>query len=161
LSYTPSLTLDYERREELEETQRTLEKINEPMRSALLLKQQGLLLSEIAERLSINESNVGSLIARGRKEFVRLYGNIGGRTTSISKPKTFITGSSTGTSISSTNEVLESTTFNEQLSSEDEAAISVYMQELDGALGRMQQTQTEIEALQKETREILTGLQAA
>jgi RNA polymerase sigma-70 factor (ECF subfamily) len=69
---------DYERRTEIEEARRALDKIREPMRSALLLKQQGLSYREIANALSLNETNVGSLIARGRKEFVRLYGKIGG-----------------------------------------------------------------------------------
>src|ERR671913_6430 len=49
----------------------------EPMRSALLLQQQGLSYREIACALQLNETNVGSLIARGRKEFVRVYGKIG------------------------------------------------------------------------------------
>lgn len=70
---------DYERRVEIEETRRTLDKIKEPMRSCLLLKQQGLSYKEIALTLQLNEGNVGSLIARGRKEFVRLYGKIGGK----------------------------------------------------------------------------------
>jgi RNA polymerase sigma-70 factor (ECF subfamily) len=69
---------EYERRVEIEEARRALDKIKEPMRSALLLKQQGLSYKEIATALSINEVNVGSLIARGRKEFVRVYGKIGG-----------------------------------------------------------------------------------
>ena len=69
---------EYERRTEIEEARRALDKIKEPMRSCLLLKQQGLSYREIAETLSINETNVGSLIARARKEFVRVYGKIGG-----------------------------------------------------------------------------------
>jgi RNA polymerase sigma factor (sigma-70 family) len=69
---------EFERRAEIEEARRALDKIKEPMRSCLLLKQQGLSYREIAETLSINETNVGSLIARGRKEFVRVYGKIGG-----------------------------------------------------------------------------------
>ena len=69
---------EYERRVLIEEARRALEKIKEPMRSALLLKQQGLSYREIATALSLNETNVGSLIARGRKEFVRVYGKIGG-----------------------------------------------------------------------------------
>jgi DNA-directed RNA polymerase specialized sigma24 family protein len=32
---------------------------------------------EIAAALSIKESNVGSLIARGHREFIRLHGKIG------------------------------------------------------------------------------------
>lgn len=70
---------EYERRVEIEEARRALDKIKEPMRSCLLLKQQGLSYREIATTLQINETNVGSLIARGRKEFVRLYGKIGGK----------------------------------------------------------------------------------
>jgi RNA polymerase sigma-70 factor (ECF subfamily) len=69
---------DFERRVEIEEARRALDKIKEPMRSALLMKQQGLSYREIAHALQLNEANVGSLIARGRKEFVRVYGKIGG-----------------------------------------------------------------------------------
>lgn len=69
---------EFERKTEIEAARRALEKIKEPMRSCLLLKQQGLSYREIAEALQINEVNVGSLIARGRKEFVRVYGKIGG-----------------------------------------------------------------------------------
>ena len=70
---------DYERRAEIEEARRALASIKEPMRSCLLLKQQGLSYKEIAQALDLNEANVGSLIARGRKEFTRVYGKIGGR----------------------------------------------------------------------------------
>ncbi|HEV2763458.1 MAG TPA: sigma-70 family RNA polymerase sigma factor [Pyrinomonadaceae bacterium] len=70
---------DYERRSEIEGARRALERIKEPMRSCLLLKQQGLSYKEIADTLSLNETSVGSFVARGRKEFVRLYGKIGGR----------------------------------------------------------------------------------
>ena len=70
---------DYERRVALEEARRALDKVKEPMRSCLLLKQQGLSYREIATTLSLKETNVGSLIARGRKEFARVYGKIGGR----------------------------------------------------------------------------------
>jgi len=69
---------EYERRVEIEAARRALDKIKEPMRSALLLKQQGLTYREIAAALSVNEGNVGSLVARGRKEFIRVYGKIGG-----------------------------------------------------------------------------------
>lgn len=70
---------EYERRTQIEEARRALDRISEPMRSCLLLKQQGLSYREIATTLSINEANVGSLVSRGRKEFARLYGKIGGR----------------------------------------------------------------------------------
>ena len=75
---TPALDVDYERRAELDEARRALGRIKEPMRSCLVLKQQGLSYREIAGALSLNEASVGSLVARGRKEFVRLYGKIGG-----------------------------------------------------------------------------------
>jgi RNA polymerase sigma factor (sigma-70 family) len=75
---SPAPEEEYERRVEIEEARRALDKIKEPMRSALLLKQQGLSYKEIATALQLNETNVGSLIARGRKEFVRVYGKIGG-----------------------------------------------------------------------------------
>ena len=74
----PAPEEEYERRVEIEEARRALDKIREPMRSALLLKQQGLSYKEIATALQLNETNVGSLVARGRKEFVRVYGKIGG-----------------------------------------------------------------------------------
>ena len=70
---------DYERRLAIEEARRALDKIKEPMRSCLLLKQQGLSYREIANSLSLKETNIGSLVARGRKEFARVYGKIGGR----------------------------------------------------------------------------------
>ena len=77
--FTVAPEQEYERRLEIEETRRALDKVREPMRSCLLLKQQGLSYREIATTLQINENNVGSLIARARKEFVRVYRKIGGR----------------------------------------------------------------------------------
>ena len=71
--------IDYERRMQIEEARRALDKIKEPMRSCLLLRHQGLSYREIAVALSLNETNIGSLIARGRKEFTRVYGKIGAR----------------------------------------------------------------------------------
>lgn len=73
---TPADYLD--RQVQINEARRALEKVREPMRSCLLLKHQGLSYKEIASTLSINETNVGSLVARGRKEFVRVYGKFGG-----------------------------------------------------------------------------------
>ena len=70
---------EYERQVAIQEARRALDKIKEPMRSCLLLKQQGLSYKEIAITLSLKETNVGSLVARGRKEFARVYGKIGGR----------------------------------------------------------------------------------
>ena len=77
--FTEAPEVDYERKVAIEEARRALDKIKEPMRSCLLLKQQGLSYREIATTLSIKETNVGSLVARGRKEFARVYGKIGGR----------------------------------------------------------------------------------
>jgi RNA polymerase sigma factor (sigma-70 family) len=69
---------NYERRMDLEQARSALDKIKEPMRSCLLLKQQGLSYREISQTLSIRETSVGSLVARGRKEFARVYGKVGG-----------------------------------------------------------------------------------
>src|ERR1043165_7328892 len=63
--------------QQLEAARQALDKIKEPMRSCLLLRQQGLSYREIAQTLSLKENYVGSLIARARKEFTRTYGKIG------------------------------------------------------------------------------------
>ncbi len=68
---------NYESRLELREVRRALDKIKEPMRSCLLLKHQGLSYREIAQTLSLKETSIGSLVARGRKEFARTYRKIG------------------------------------------------------------------------------------
>jgi len=65
------------RQAEISEARRALAKIKEPMRSCLLLKHEGLSYREIAAAIGVNESNVGSLIARARREFIRVYGKIG------------------------------------------------------------------------------------
>lgn len=70
--------LDYERREQAKEVRRALDKVKEPLRSCLMLKQQGLSYKEIAETLSLTETSIGQYVARARKEFVRFYGKIGG-----------------------------------------------------------------------------------
>ena len=64
----------FERRQEIAAAQRALVKIREPMRSCLILKQQGLSYREIAAALSVNEASVGTFVARGRQEFIRFYG---------------------------------------------------------------------------------------
>jgi RNA polymerase sigma factor (sigma-70 family) len=63
--------------QQLNAARRSLDKLKEPMRSCLLLRQQGLSYREIAHTLSLKENYVGSLIARARKEFARTYGKIG------------------------------------------------------------------------------------
>lgn len=68
---------EYERRTEITAARRALERIREPARSCLLLKQQGFSYRDIALTLSLNEASIGSHVARARKEFARLYGKIG------------------------------------------------------------------------------------
>lgn len=70
--------IDYEKREQGKEVQRALQKVKEPLRSCLVLKQQGLSYKEIADALSLNEASIGTFVARARKEFMRFYGKIGG-----------------------------------------------------------------------------------
>ena len=65
------------RQAEISQTQRALARIKEPMRSCLLLKHEGLSYKEIAATLDVNEASVGSLLARARGEFVRVYGKAG------------------------------------------------------------------------------------
>lgn len=72
-----SVETDYEQREQISEVNRALNKVKEPLRSCLILKQQGLSYKEIAESLSLNETSIGQFVARGRKEFARFYGKIG------------------------------------------------------------------------------------
>ena len=69
---------DLERREQAKEIHRALSLIKEPLRSCLVLKQQGLSYKEIAESLALNETSIGTFIARARQEFARHYGKIGG-----------------------------------------------------------------------------------
>lgn len=72
-----SVENEFEERESTTEINRALNKIKEPLRSCLILKQQGLSYREIAESLSLNEASIGQFVARARKEFVRYYGKIG------------------------------------------------------------------------------------
>lgn len=67
-----------EQKETVSEVQTALEKIKEPLRSCLILKQQGLSYKEIAESLHLTETSIGTYVARGKKEFIRYYGKIGG-----------------------------------------------------------------------------------
>ena len=60
------------------EVQTALSKVKEPLRSCLILKQQGLSYKEIAETLALTETSIGTFIARGKKEFIRYYGKLGG-----------------------------------------------------------------------------------
>ncbi len=75
-----TVEMDYEQRMRAKEVHRALSLIKEPLRSCLVLKQQGLSYREIAESLSLNETSIGTFVARARQEFVRHYGKIGGKT---------------------------------------------------------------------------------
>jgi RNA polymerase sigma-70 factor (ECF subfamily) len=69
--------VEFERREEAKSVHIALDQIREPLRSCLLLKQQGLSYREIADALEVNETSVGTFVARARKEFVLAYNRIG------------------------------------------------------------------------------------
>jgi RNA polymerase sigma factor (sigma-70 family) len=70
--------MEYERAQQVKEVRTALDQIREPLRSCLILKQQGLSYKEIADSLTINETSVGTFVARARKEFVRFYGETRG-----------------------------------------------------------------------------------
>ena len=78
LALTSTVEDNYEQHVELEKALQTLNSLREPMRSCLLLRQQGLSYREIATVLSLNETSVGSLLTRGQKEFMNLYARNGG-----------------------------------------------------------------------------------
>lgn len=72
-----SVESEYEQQAAVNEINRALHKVKEPLRSCLVLKQQGLSYREIAESLSLNEASIGTFVARARQEFMRFYGKIG------------------------------------------------------------------------------------
>lgn len=72
-----SVETDFEEQTGVNEIYRALNKVKEPLRSCLVLRQQGLSYKEIAESLSLNESSIGTFVARARQEFARFYGKIG------------------------------------------------------------------------------------
>jgi RNA polymerase sigma factor (sigma-70 family) len=76
-TYTASVEDDYEQSAGVSEILRAMNKLKEPHRSCLLLKQQGLSYKEIAASLDLNESSIGTFVARARAEFVRYYGRAG------------------------------------------------------------------------------------
>lgn len=65
------------RESDIRKAQEALGKLEEPQRSCLLLRHEGLSYREIAAALGLKESHVGSLIARGRLKFMKLYGKAG------------------------------------------------------------------------------------
>lgn len=68
---------EFDERSGISAINRALDKIKEPLRSCLVLKQQGLSYREIAESLSLNENSIGTYVARARAEFMRFYGKVG------------------------------------------------------------------------------------
>lgn len=72
-----SVESEYEQRSEVNEINRALQKVKEPLRSCLVLRQQGMSYREIAEALSLNEASIGTFVARARQEFARFYGKVG------------------------------------------------------------------------------------
>jgi len=72
-----SVESDYEEQASINDIYAALDKIKEPLRSCLVLKQQGLSYKEIASSLDLNEGSIGTYVARARLEFARFYGNAG------------------------------------------------------------------------------------
>jgi RNA polymerase sigma factor (sigma-70 family) len=72
-----SVESEFEESAGVNEIYRALTKVKEPLRSCLILKQQGMSYKEIAESLSLNETSIGTYVARARQEFSRYYGKIG------------------------------------------------------------------------------------
>lgn len=72
-----SVETDYEEAAGISDINRCLSRIREPLRSCLILKQQGLSYKEIAASLELNESSIGTFIARARSEFAKFYGRHG------------------------------------------------------------------------------------
>ncbi len=75
-----SVDIDYEENAGINEICRALDKVKEPLRSCLILKQQGLSYKEIASSLDLNETSIGTYVARARQEFSRYYRMAGNRT---------------------------------------------------------------------------------
>ncbi|MGD9628728.1 MAG: sigma-70 family RNA polymerase sigma factor [Pyrinomonadaceae bacterium] len=72
-----SVEEEFEEKAGLNEISRALSKVKEPLRSCLMLKQQGLSYREIAQSLDLNETSIGTYVARARAEFARFYGKVG------------------------------------------------------------------------------------
>ena len=72
-----SVESDFEEQAGVNEIYQALSKIKEPLRSCLVLKQQGLSYKEIAGSLELNEGSIGTYVARARQEFAKFYGHAG------------------------------------------------------------------------------------
>ena len=76
-THVASVEIDYEEYAGVNDIYKALSQVKEPLRSCLILKQQGLSYKEIAASLELNESSIGTFVARARAEFARFYGNVG------------------------------------------------------------------------------------
>ena len=76
-THVASVEIDYEEYAGVNDIYKALAKVKEPLRSCLILKQQGLSYKEIAASLELNESSIGTFVARARAEFTRCYGKVG------------------------------------------------------------------------------------
>jgi len=68
-----SVELDFEENAGVNDIYRALAHVKEPLRSCLVLKQQGLSYKEIAASLDLNVASIGTFVARARQEFARHY----------------------------------------------------------------------------------------
>lgn len=66
-----------QRQAEIADVRRALARLKEPLRSCLLLRNEGLSYKEIAAALEVNQGSVGGLLARARREFARVFGKVG------------------------------------------------------------------------------------
>jgi len=74
---TSSPESDLLRQSEIAAARHALTKLKEPLRSCLLLRNEGLSYREIAAALELNEASIGALLVRARREFIRVFGKMG------------------------------------------------------------------------------------
>ncbi|HMU34748.1 MAG TPA: sigma-70 family RNA polymerase sigma factor [Pyrinomonadaceae bacterium] len=68
-----SVEMDFEENAGVNDIYRALAHVKEPLRSCLVLKQQGLSYKEIATSLDLNVASIGTFVARARQEFSKYY----------------------------------------------------------------------------------------
>jgi RNA polymerase sigma factor (sigma-70 family) len=152
----------YEHRMAIEEARRALDKIKEPMRSCLLLKQQGFSYKEIAASLSIKDENIGSLVARGRREFARVYGKIGGPGTKARVQKVKPTKNPVSLlKDSEITQVVPEAASTQIPDNEIKAAVRAIKIAIDESVESMHLAQQEIIQLQVETRNVIDRLETS
>jgi RNA polymerase sigma factor (sigma-70 family) len=76
-THVASVEMDYEESAGVNDINRALNQVREPLRSCLILKQQGLSYREIATSLELNETSIGTYVARARQEFAKFYAGSG------------------------------------------------------------------------------------